>query len=1054
MSDNHDDGARAAHEEVWRKGFNESEQAMIRYLVHMPSPVSIDTLGAVCRTSSLRALNTMEKLRNKRLVRARRGYDKGLYFVDPVFSSRVIKEQTLRREAQSIVEELIRFYVRTVSAGNQRTLALAELHLKIENSTEDGLTWMWRAANALEESGEEEKALVYYRFIRKHFRNITPTGENIAIFLESALKDLASTSEPIPAVDKAAVLMNAGEAAKLYGKWDYFARIALERCADFMVAGQNAKLAHYVDALKKVAARTDDPRIHRSIALSMAEVHFHRGLLSKAMASYERTIGDLEEFGDNEEVLKVTALIGWCYVMCGRAARGMGMVEGTRTKSRLLKLRKAGLVADVMSIQALLEMRKTKEAEATLNNCSAWRYPASNFEHFMAWHIERAKGYVLYAKGDYEKAFESQRKATRQLRSLGWMPKHTSWSLECLRGLEARGLRDEDMAYEEEVERLARGDDIYLRGFALRLRGEGAMEKGRLNEDVLSDLIKSRKCLVLAGAEIESARTQIALGKYYLKKGRRRTARTHLSKAWRFFSALDKGLFPTDLIAVLPPEHKTELMMNKVVDINESLGSVRDASSFLLRVLDLAMGLTLAMRGGFVALESGEPKMIASRNMDPMFLSRKGSGRIGKVMLDAFHVGTEMVVPGPDGENKALLEAFHEAGIDLLICTPARLGKQIYGYLCLDSPMDGGPFSVEALPFVRVLCSQIAVGLSNIATYREMKELKDRYEEEASFYKQEMGVAAPLETIIGESEAIVRLKKQIGRVASTDSSVLVSGETGVGKELVAKAIHNLSKRKHSPFIPVNLTALPQELVASELFGHEKGAFTGAGERRKGRFELADGGAIFFDEIGDLPQNAQVKLLRVLQEGTFERLGSAVPIRSDFRVIAATNKNLRKEVEKGSFREDLFYRLNAFPIFVPPLRERKEDISLLAHYFIDKHSRKLGKRIKRAPSDEIKKLFDYDWPGNVRELEHFLERAVILSDGGEVSLSGLEQGPADENRRGAGARPMSLADMEKKYIREILRKQKWKIYGRDGAAAVLGLKPSTLQSRMKKLGIAR
>ena len=317
---------------------------------------------------------------------------------------------------------------------------------------------------------------------------------------------------------------------------------------------------------------------------------------------------------------------------------------------------------------------------------------------------------------------------------------------------------------------------------------------------------------------------------------------------------------------------------------------------------------------------------------------------------------------------------------DPVICLPARLGEEVMGFLCLDGRFDDDRFPESLMPFVEMLCSQIAVGLNNIKAYEELKEQLSRIEDEAGFYKKEMGMTAPLSAIIGESAALRSITDLIRQVASAATSVLILGETGVGKELVAKAIHSLSERKDGPFIPVNLATLPPDLVASELFGHEKGAFTGAHDKQKGRFELADGGTIFLDEIGDLPMATQVKLLRVLQEGTFERLGGTAPVRSDFRVIAATNKNLAVEVDKGRFRQDLYFRLNVFPIYVPPLRSRKDDIPPLIHHFIAKYAKVLGRSIRPPIEREMKRLLEYDWPGNVRELEHFVERAVILSDG--------------------------------------------------------------------------
>ncbi|RPH47590.1 MAG: AAA family ATPase, partial [Desulfobacteraceae bacterium] len=375
------------------------------------------------------------------------------------------------------------------------------------------------------------------------------------------------------------------------------------------------------------------------------------------------------------------------------------------------------------------------------------------------------------------------------------------------------------------------------------------------------------------------------------------------------------------------------------------------------------------------------------------------------------------------------------------------------GYFVIGNHYTGEPFPDHTLSFMKMFASQIEVGLSNLSAYEEVKRLKERFEDEAILLRREMGIDLPIEQIIGQSEGIKKVVEQIRQVASTDSLVMILGETGVGKELVAKAIHNLSRRKEGPFIPVNVSTFPPELVAGELFGHEKGAFTGAHEKKKGRFELADGGTIFLDEIGDLSLDMQVKLLRVLQERTFERLGSSKPIHSDFRVIVATNKNIRQEVEKGNFRQDLYYRLNVFPIHVPPLRERRQDIALLAREFFSMFNKKLDKKIKRIPMEEINKLMSYHWPGNVRELKHFIERAVILSNGYDISFSGLEIETAARISSETG-KIVLLADMEREHIEKALKSTFWKISGPFGAASLLGLPPSTLRHRMKLLGISK
>jgi transcriptional regulator with GAF, ATPase, and Fis domain len=293
--------------------------------------------------------------------------------------------------------------------------------------------------------------------------------------------------------------------------------------------------------------------------------------------------------------------------------------------------------------------------------------------------------------------------------------------------------------------------------------------------------------------------------------------------------------------------------------------------------------------------------------------------------------------------------------------------------------------------------------------------------------------------------------RNVERVAPTDSTVLVTGETGTGKELIARAIHNLSPRKSKPLVKVNCAAIPAGLIESELFGHEKGAFTGALTKKIGRFELADKGTIFLDEIGELPLDLQAKLLRVLQEGEFERVGGTQTFRVNVRVIAATNRDLEHLSRTGQYRPDLYYRLNVFPIHLPSLREREGDIPLLAQYFVRKCATNLGKKIDRISESMMVALRQYAWPGNIRELEHVIERAVILTEG-----SSLEPIEFSTGARGGVAMPsvMTLEERERLHIMDILEQTGWRVSGKDGAADLLGLKPTTLEARMKKLGIMR
>jgi len=333
----------------------------------------------------------------------------------------------------------------------------------------------------------------------------------------------------------------------------------------------------------------------------------------------------------------------------------------------------------------------------------------------------------------------------------------------------------------------------------------------------------------------------------------------------------------------------------------------------------------------------------------------------------------------------------------------------------------------------------------------DRKETEERLQQENVALREEVDKASMFEEIVGGSPALTAVLSQVAKVASSDSTILITGETGTGKELVARAIHRRSRRASRAFVAVNCAAVPRDLIASELFGHEKGAFTGALQRRLGRFELADGGTILLDEIGELASDTQVALLRVLQEREFERVGGQRPIRVDVRIIAATNRDLTEAVADGTFRRDLFYRLNVFPLEVPPLRERQDDIVVLVEYFTDRYARKAGKTIRCVSKRTLDRLKAYPWPGNVRELQNVIERSVIVSDTDELAVDErwLSTRPAVDSRLGMSG---ALASHEKALIEDVLRAAGGRVFGPSGAAARLGIPRSTLESKIRTLRI--
>ena len=353
------------------------------------------------------------------------------------------------------------------------------------------------------------------------------------------------------------------------------------------------------------------------------------------------------------------------------------------------------------------------------------------------------------------------------------------------------------------------------------------------------------------------------------------------------------------------------------------------------------------------------------------------------------------------------------------------------------------------------VANQIAIAVENSLAFRQVVERANKLSEEKLYLQDEIRTEYNFEEIIGESLALKSILDQLQTVAPTDSTILIQGETGTGKELIARAIHHLSARRERTLVKVNCAAIPTGLLESELFGHEKGAFTGAIAQRVGRFELAHRGTLFLDEVGDIPLELQPKLLRVLQEQEFERLGSARTTRVDVRLVAATNVDLMQRVAEGQFRSDLYYRLNVFPLTIPPLRERREDIPLLVRYFAQKYARRMKKPIDSIPVKSMAALSEYDWPGNIRELENYIERAVILSRGSElqIAMSNLKARanlPSVTPANGMA----TLESAEREHIVRALGETKWVIGGPTGAASRLGMKRTTLQSRMRKLGITR
>ncbi len=455
--------------------------------------------------------------------------------------------------------------------------------------------------------------------------------------------------------------------------------------------------------------------------------------------------------------------------------------------------------------------------------------------------------------------------------------------------------------------------------------------------------------------------------------------------------------------------------------------------------------------GTLVVLSSATVEGVEPTPVGPLpaslgwFVAKLRAGNISKIQNPDIDLPPEAI-----GER----EYCKRTGMHSHLCIPFRIGGRIIGAIAFSAFRETRVWPDDLIARLTLMGKVFANAIAGqreqerlLVAMAEIKVLKDRLERENAYLKAAARIGPP-RGIVGKSPRFLSVLDEIGQVAQTDSTVLLLGETGTGKEVLAQAIHDASARKDRPMVKVNCAALPAALIESELFGREKGAFTGALARQAGRFEIADGSTIFLDEVGELPLELQPKLLRVLQEGEFERLGGSRTIKVDARVIAATNRPLAQAVRDGKFREDLFYRLDVFPIEVPPLRERREDIPLLSWTFVKEFSNSMGKAIDTIADDSMAALLAYPWPGNVRELRNVIERAMILARGPTLQLK-LGHPTL---RMHATNSPVTLAEVEREYTLKALQRSGWRIRGANGAAELLGIKPTTLESRVKKLGL--
>jgi len=796
-----------------------------------------------------------------------------------------------------------------------------------------------------------------------------------------------------------------------------------------------------------------DPSLLRSASTFSTFFLYWQCRFQEAVRSYEQSLSDKRYSADDFPPFGAL-MVAHCYAMSGQVTKGLGMLQpilalcrdkGDKYLAAHALHAIGAIMLDTGRIEDAAQYLKCSIEEAKKGE-NKWIQILGKLSLAFASYLSEKPHRAMHYLREYIEM-------SRQVQATVLPYPHLMelcWAME-----QGAFPRISGLSIEKEMRRMIREKNVFMKGVAYRYKALFQKKKGLPAKKVIHSLNQSLRYLQESGHQIELAKSQLELARQYLLFGDSIKAKETTQTASNILFSLNDALIPDDLRLLTKNQPLGESLLSEILNLGKELASFRKNGELVYCILSAVNRLFGAERGGLFLVETDTriPRihLRASKNLPAEVIAQPNFQASMKMMHQVVRTRQGCISHASSPEEIA---STSDEIIRSSICVPIIRQNRVTGLLYLDNRLLPQAFRESDLELLGFFSSLAFLALEYGSVSDEVQRLNQKLREDKERFENQSLRRFHSEGIIGKSHAIRHVVALAHQVAKNNSNVLITGETGVGKELITRAIHRNSGRADKPFIQVHCSALPETLITSELFGHEKGAFTGAICRRIGRIELAHGGTLFLDEIGDLPSDIQVRLLRVLQSKEFERVGGNETLRSDFRLIAASNRDLEKQVRTNRFRSDLYYRLNVFPIYIPPLRERKEDIPLLANYFLRKHGTRLGKQFEDIPPKELERLSDYDWPGNVRELENIMERAIILSSGGALQI------PApDANRTyfGDAAETVcghTLKENEKRHILWALEKTGWKVRGPGGAAEMLDIHPSTLEFRMKKLNIRR
>ncbi|MCP4756631.1 MAG: GAF domain-containing protein [Proteobacteria bacterium] len=950
------------------------------------------------------------------------------------------KEQLHRQAVQILSEEA------SGDSGMPQTLSKHLLH--VTNDTE-GCRWLINAGDLFNREAANTESLECYTKAINDLRCIKEKAAD-RLFIEAVEKYLNVVTARYDSEWTTAVLEDGLSRAEAMNDKSSQALLKMHLSANLWQRKEPKLSWQHYEQGWAIAQEVDDPRTLRPITIISAYYHNWQGRYRDTVKIFETSVQDVEKFPNRMFPLYASTTVAASYAAIGQVNQALGMldaisahcIQNKRYTIAGYAIQNMGrILLSIGRIEDVYQYFVEREGELEQTDDSRLKRGAVLLQ-----------AYTFHLKNENERSVECLKRYLEILEEGNLMVWPSEYRLAlCWAAELGRYPEIENLSLEKEIELAVDGGNILTKGIGYRYRSLLQKRQGAPPKEVLKSLNQSLRWLKESGSVLSIAETEIEMARAHLSLGDEKKARTAAKKAANTIMAYPDLNFPDDLRFLIKDISLGENLLEEILQLGQDVVTIRSNKDLVKHIVLTINRITGAERGAIFLLEkeSSPPEFVlrAAKNLTAEDINQPDFAASMDIIREVTATGQGVI-------RKMNLEEninFNTAYVRSCVCVPMTIKNEIVGVLYHDNRFLSSAFKETDLKMFTYFAALAAIAMDNARAYDQVQGLNRKLRQEKQYYREQHLESLHFDNFIGESPAIKEVLGKVAQVADTNTTVLIHGETGVGKELIAGNILDLSSRREKPFIRVNCSAFSESLIASELFGHEKGAFTGANERRAGRFELADGGTLFLDEIGDIPMEVQVRLLRVLQNQEFERVGGTKTLHSDFRLITATNQSLQKLVRTGKFREDLYFRLNVFPIHVPPLRKRREDIPLLALYFLKIFAKKTSKPFAKILESEMEKLLKYEWPGNVRELENVIERGVVMSPRSSFRVPELNSGEQASSYQNTGT---TLAEMEKQHILWALDKTGWKIRGPGGTAELLEIHYSTLRSRMKKHGIQR